>query len=405
MSALATKLERLRAQAGLVDRSVRTAHEPLAESSFVRDVHATPLASPPRATPIPESIRRLLGIRTRVLAPMPPRAFDRELPGDEIAPGLRHRELLFDWGAAPDSLDASFAKDFGLIDRRDVLAFDTETTGLAGGTGTRAFMIGVADWIETPRPAFVGAAQAATLSPGINARFPVESALVGAAQAAKLSPGINARFPAECALVGAAQAAKLSPGINPRSPAESALVGAAQAAKLLPGTDPGCPRESIAACAAPTRNIASTLRVRQLFLTELRGEAAMLDVFAGWVAPSTVLVSYNGRCFDAPLLETRYRLARRPPPLAGLRHLDLLFPTRRRYKGRWENCRLATIERQVLGVVREDDLPGSEAPRAWLDWLRGGGAGDFRRVLDHNDQDVRSLVRLLLHLAAHGSSP
>ena len=141
-----------------------------------------------------------------------------------------------------------------------------------------------------------------------------------------------------------------------------------------------------------------SLRVRQLFLTQLRGEAAMLEVFAGWLAPSTVLVSYNGRCYDAPLLDTRYRLARQRTPLAGLRHLDLLFPTRRRYKGRWENCRLATIERHVLGIVREDDLPGSEAPRAWLDWLRGGDAGDFRRVLAHNDQDVRSLVRLLVRL-------
>jgi uncharacterized protein YprB with RNaseH-like and TPR domain len=131
----------------------------------------------------------------------------------------------------------------------------------------------------------------------------------------------------------------------------------------------------------------------------MRGESAMLDAFASWLAPHTTLVSYNGRCYDAPLLATRFRLSRKPPPHADLRHLDLLFPTRRRYRGRWENCRLATIERQVLGVVREDDLPGSEAPRAWLDWLRGGDARDFRRVLAHNDQDVRSLVRLLLHLA------
>jgi uncharacterized protein YprB with RNaseH-like and TPR domain len=130
----------------------------------------------------------------------------------------------------------------------------------------------------------------------------------------------------------------------------------------------------------------------------MSAEASMLDCFAGWVDRDTTLVSYNGRCYDAPLLDARYRLARQRTPLAGLRHLDLLFPTRRRYKGRWENCRLATIERHLLGVVREDDLPGSEAPRAWLDWLRGGDARDFRRVLAHNDQDVRSLVGLLLRL-------
>ena len=93
------------------------------------------------------------------------------------------------------------------------------------------------------------------------------------------------------------------------------------------------------------------------------------------------------------------RLARLCNPMAGLRHLDLLFPVRRRFRGVWENCRLATVERQWLGVLREDDLPGSEAPGAWLDYLRGGSARNLRRVIEHNDQDLRSLGALLLRLA------
>ena len=112
-----------------------------------------------------------------------------------------------------------------------------------------------------------------------------------------------------------------------------------------------------------------------------------------------MLVSYNGKCYDAPLLNTRYRLARQPSPLTGLLHLDLLHPARRRWKGRWENCRLGTLERRVLDIVRDDDLPGSEAPRAWLDYLRGGPARDLRRVAEHNAQDLRSLAGLCLHLA------
>src|SRR3546814_14484253 len=96
----------------------------------------------------------------------------------------------------------------------------------------------------------------------------------------------------------------------------------------------------------------------------------MLRAFACWLSPRTVLASYNGRCYDAPLRKTRYRLARLPDPLGELRHVDLLFPSRRRWRGRWENCRLATIEREALGVVREDDLPGSQAPAAWLQYLR-----------------------------------
>jgi uncharacterized protein YprB with RNaseH-like and TPR domain len=112
-----------------------------------------------------------------------------------------------------------------------------------------------------------------------------------------------------------------------------------------------------------------------------------------------VLVSFNGRSYDAPLLKARYRLARLPCPITPLAHLDLLHPARRRWRGRWENCRLATLERRVLGLIREDDLPGSEAPRAWRDWLRGGPATDLRRVLQHNHTDVRSLLQLLQVLA------
>jgi uncharacterized protein YprB with RNaseH-like and TPR domain len=87
-------------------------------------------------------------------------------------------------------------------------------------------------------------------------------------------------------------------------------------------------------------------------------------------------------------------------PISALDHVDLLFPTRRRYRGTWENCRLATIERELLRIVREDDLPGSEAPAAWLSYLRGGSARNLRRVAAHNHQDVVTLALLLLRLHA-----
>jgi uncharacterized protein len=125
----------------------------------------------------------------------------------------------------------------------------------------------------------------------------------------------------------------------------------------------------------------------------------LLAAFADVVDRDAVLVSYNGKSYDAPLLATRYRLAQMRNPLLGLTHVDLLYPTRRRYRGRWENCRLATIERHVVGVVREDDLPGSEAPAAWRRYLRGGDAHDLRRVVEHNRQDVVSMAALLLHHA------
>ena len=79
----------------------------------------------------------------------------------------------------------------------------------------------------------------------------------------------------------------------------------------------------------------------------------MLDAFTGWLGEKyTVLSSYNGRCYDSPLLKTRYRLARKDDPITPLDHVDLLFPTRRRYRGTWENCRLATIERSPTGGLK-----------------------------------------------------
>jgi uncharacterized protein YprB with RNaseH-like and TPR domain len=137
---------------------------------------------------------------------------------------------------------------------------------------------------------------------------------------------------------------------------------------------------------------------RQLMISTLSAERVMLAKFASWLGPNTILASYNGKSFDAPLLRARYRLARMPDPTTRLEHVDLLYPSRRRYRGVYENCRLATIERHVLKIVREDDLPGSEAPAAWLTFLRGGSSRNLNRVVRHNHQDVASLSRLLLHL-------
>ncbi len=241
-------------------------------------------------------LRKLLGLRPRARAPV--RSFDRSLEGDELAAGLRYIEKWVPFERLPARLDLTAlnlrAFDHEEIDTHRILAFDTETTGLAGGTGTRAFMIGAADWRD------------------------------------------------------------------------------------------------------------GGLRIRQLLMTTMGAEQAMLREFARWLEPDTVLLSYNGKCYDRPLLSTRYTLARLADPVLGRDHVDLLHPVRRHYRGVWENCRLATVERRLLGVVREDDLPGSEAPAAWLDYLRGGSADKLRRVGHHNAQDLRSLLGLLVHFHVRG---
>lgn len=262
---------------------------PDADAGLARQ-DATPAVAPRSATSI-ASLRRLLGVRERApIAPTPRAPLDRSLPGSEIAPGLHLIETRLPFAPPTQALPLAFARREDTVDPASLLFFDTETTGLAGGTGTRAFMIGAADWHE------------------------------------------------------------------------------------------------------------GDLRIRQLLISTLAAESAMLREFASWLAPHTVLASYNGRSYDAPLLKTRYRLARLPDVLHGLDHVDLLHPTRRRYRGHWENCRLATVERELLRIVREDDLPGAQAPAAWLSYLRGGGSGLLRRVAAHNHQDVVTLARLLLRL-------
>ena len=150
--------------------------------------------------------------------------------------------------------------------------------------------------------------------------------------------------------------------------------------------------------------------LRQYLLTRLDAEPVFLDLLAAELTRPATLLTYNGRAFDAPLLATRFRLANRTDPLAGLPHLDLLGPTRRAFARRWPDCRLVTAESRLLGFQRSGDLPGAAAPAAWLGWLRRGETAPLAAVLRHNRDDLLSLAGLLPALAgvyrdpaAHGA--
>ena len=139
---------------------------------------------------------------------------------------------------------------------------------------------------------------------------------------------------------------------------------------------------------------AGRLLVRQYTLGSFAAERDMLAELGGLIGRDTVLVSYNGRCFDLPLLIGRYRLHRLNQQLAELPHLDLMYTVRRAYRDAWPDCRLQTAEQRRLDLRRVDDLPGAEAPAAWQTWMRTGRSGPLSRVLAHNRQDVVSLARL-----------
>ncbi|HMI93637.1 MAG TPA: ribonuclease H-like domain-containing protein, partial [Polyangiales bacterium] len=145
------------------------------------------------------------------------------------------------------------------------------------------------------------------------------------------------------------------------------------------------------------------LKVEQLFLDELGGEAPMLHHLAERLARTSVLVSYNGKAFDWPLLRTRFVINRVAVP-ALPPHLDLLHCARRLLRPRMSSVRLVDVERALLGFYREDDVAGAEIPGLYLDWLRAGDADALRPVLVHNEQDVIALAALIDRLCARYAS-
>jgi uncharacterized protein YprB with RNaseH-like and TPR domain len=134
--------------------------------------------------------------------------------------------------------------------------------------------------------------------------------------------------------------------------------------------------------------------VQQYFLRDFDDEPALLTALEPLLTRATAVVTFNGTGFDLPLLETRFVLARRRWP-AAVSHLDLLRPARRVWTGWLSDCRLSTLERAVLGLVREDDVPGAFIPLIYFDYLRSRRAAPLRRVFEHNRLDVLTLVALM----------
>jgi len=149
----------------------------------------------------------------------------------------------------------------------------------------------------------------------------------------------------------------------------------------------------------------AALTTRQFLLTRFAAEAKLLEAGAEDVDSNSVLVTFNGKSFDLPLLQMRCRMVGLPNPFHDLAHFDLLHPVRRGFGKTWSDCRLATAERELLGLQRAHDLPGSAAPQAWFDWLRRGHTGRLAGVVQHNHLDILSLSELLTPLVQSYCTP
>jgi uncharacterized protein len=143
---------------------------------------------------------------------------------------------------------------------------------------------------------------------------------------------------------------------------------------------------------------AGGLAVEQLFMRDHSEEHAVLRALAGRLAERRVLVTFNGKCFDWPLVETRFRMTRQIEAPAPRAHLDLLHPARQVWRLRLGSVRLPELERQILGLDRGPDIASELIPQIYFDFLRGAGARALALVFRHNQMDLRGLATLAGHL-------
>ena len=150
---------------------------------------------------------------------------------------------------------------------------------------------------------------------------------------------------------------------------------------------------------------------RQYLMTAFEDERPMLESVTREIARAGTLVSFNGKSFDAPVLETRYLFHRLAWCGARLPHIDVLHPARRFWRDDrpvvddGSSCSLTALEGQVLGVRRVGDVPGFEIPARYFQFIRSGDGRPLAAVLEHNRLDLISLAGLharLLHLIGDG---
>lgn len=145
--------------------------------------------------------------------------------------------------------------------------------------------------------------------------------------------------------------------------------------------------------------------LRQYFLRHPGEERAMLSHFAATADAFPGVVTFNGKIFDLPLLQTRQVLAGLPERTEPRYHIDLLPCSRRLWKERLSSCSLRSLEEALLGLRRCGDIPGEEIPAVYFDYLRRGRTARLKDVFRHNVLDILSMVTLLFRVARAAAGP
>jgi uncharacterized protein YprB with RNaseH-like and TPR domain len=139
--------------------------------------------------------------------------------------------------------------------------------------------------------------------------------------------------------------------------------------------------------------------VRQFLLSSFASERALLEAVTDVARTVDALVTYNGKSFDLPLIDTRFALNRLPAPFEGMPHVDMLHHARRLWHGHDDGHRLSSLESSLLGHEREGDVPGFEIPSRYFHYVHTGDARPLAPVLEHNRRDLLSLALLTARAA------
>ncbi len=135
----------------------------------------------------------------------------------------------------------------------------------------------------------------------------------------------------------------------------------------------------------------------QMFARDYDEERPLLSFFNRFLAYYDLLVTYNGKTFDIPFILSR-GVENRVFINSEKKHLDLLIEVRKYWKGTLPDCRLQTVEKNILGVNRSGDIPGADIPRVYHEYLHSRDATDILRVLDHNIRDIISMIDILVRM-------